>query len=155
WQQLKQGPPEVRFNAITSSELDAGQYELEYLINGVLVRGQPGVIAGPKKTLKTNISIDMALSLAEATKFLGRFEVKRASRVCVMSGESWAATIQETSRRVAKAKQLQLRDCSGAVWCFDVPQLGQHDHIEALGNLIADHDLDVLILDPTYLMMLG
>lgn len=155
WQQLRQGPPEVRFNAITSSELDAGQYELEYLINGVLVRGQPGVIAGPKKTLKTNISIDLALSLAEATKFLGRFEVKLASRVGVMSGESGAATIQETARRVAKAKQLQLRDCSGAVWCFDVPQLGQHDHIEALGNLIADHELDVLILDPTYLMMLG
>ncbi len=155
WQQLKNGSPKVRFNAITSPELDAGQYELEYLINGILVRGQPGVIAGPKKTLKTNISIDLALSLAEATKFLGRFDVKLNARVGVMSGESGAATIQETARRVAKAKQLELRNCDGAVWCFDVPQLGQHDHIEALGNLIADHNLDVLILDPTYLMMLG
>ncbi|MFN3193853.1 MAG: bifunctional DNA primase/polymerase [Aureliella sp.] len=155
WEQLKAGPPEVKFDTITSAELDDGEYELTYLVNGVLVRGQPGVIAGPKKTLKTNISVDLALSLAEADPFLGRFDVPIASRVGIMSGESGAATLQETARRVAKAKGLKLRDCSNVFWCFDVPQLGQHDHVEALGNLIADHELDVLILDPTYLMMLG
>jgi replicative DNA helicase len=143
------------FNIVSSRDLDATEYDMEYLINGILVRGQPSMIAGPKKTLKTNISVDLALSLAEATPFLGKFDVKLSRRVGVMSGESGAATIQETARRVARSKQLRLSDCDGAVWCFDVPQLTNQEHIDAMKRVIEDHALDVLILDPTYLMMLG
>jgi hypothetical protein len=62
WEQMIAGakPPEFQFTAITSRELATNTYDLEYLVDGVLVRGQPTVIAGPKKTLKTNISIDLA-----------------------------------------------------------------------------------------------
>ncbi|MBC7336673.1 MAG: AAA family ATPase, partial [Clostridia bacterium] len=42
-----------------------------------------------------------------------------------------------------------------AIWCFDVPQLDSAQHMAALGDFIAEHQLEVLILDPTYLMMLG
>jgi hypothetical protein len=125
------------------------------LIDGLLVRGQPGIIAGPKKTLKTNLSIDLALSLAEGGLFLGRFNVPAAVRVGVMSGESGAATIQETALRIAAAKGRPLAEYEKAIWCFDVPQLGHAEHMTALENFIAEHQLEVLILDPTYLMMLG
>lgn len=155
WEQFIKQPGESLFQPITSAQLDAETYELNYLVNGVLVRGQPGVVAGPKKTLKTNISVDLALSLSEGCEFLGRFDVPLATRVGIMSGESGAATLQETARRVAKAKGLQLSACSNLVWCFDVPQLGDQTHIEALGKMIEKHELEVLILDPTYLMMLG
>lgn len=145
----------LRFAAITSAELAAAEYALEYLIDGLLVRGQPGIIAGPKKTLKTNLSIDLALSLAEGGLFLGRFNVPGAVRVGVMSGESGAATIQETARRIATTKGRPLSQYENAVWCFDVPQLGHAEHMAALAEFIAEHQLEVLILDPTYLMMLG
>lgn len=146
---------QLRFTGITSSELAAAEYTLEYLIDGLLVRGQPGVIAGPKKTLKTNLSIDLALSLAEGGLFLGRFNVPEAVRVGVMSGESGAATIQETALRIAAAKGRPLAQYENAIWCFDVPQLDSAQHMAALGDFIAEHQLEVLILDPTYLMMLG
>jgi len=153
---LETPPPSgVRFTAITSAELAAGQYALEYLIDGLLVRGQPGIIAGPKKTLKTNLAIDLALSLAEAGLFLGRFNVPAAVRVGLMSGESGAATIQETALRIAAAKGRPLPEYENAIWCFEVPQLGHAQHMAALGDFIAEHNLEVLILDPTYLMMLG
>jgi hypothetical protein len=145
----------VRFAGITSAELAAAEYALEYLIDGLLVRGQPGIIAGPKKTLKTNLSIDLALSLAEGGLFLGRFNVPGAVRVGVMSGESGAATIQETALRIAAAKGRPLAEYEKAIWCFDVPQLGHAQHMAALADFIAEHQLEVLILDPTYLMMLG
>jgi len=145
----------VRFAGITSAELAAAEYTLEYLIDGLLVRGQPGIIAGPKKTLKTNLSIDLALSLAEGSMFLGRFNVPAAVRVGVMSGESGAATIQETALRIAAAKGRPLAEYEKAIWCFDVPQLGHAQHMAALADFIAEHKLEVLILDPTYLMMLG
>lgn len=131
------------------------QYNLSYLINGLLVRGQPGVIAGPKKTLKTNLSIDLALSLAQGGLFLGRFPIAAPVRVGVMSGESGAATIQETARRIAASKLTPLEDFTGALWSFEVPQLGNAAHAEALREFITSYELDVLILDPTYLMMLG
>jgi len=154
WEQTFAKKP-LQFTAISSAELDENDYQLSYLIDGILVRGQPGVIAGPKKTLKTNLSIELALSLSHAGLFLGRFNVNQPVRVGLMSGESGAATIQETARRIADAKGRRLADFQNVVWSFEVPQLGNAEHIDALRDLIARHELEVLILDPTYLMMLG
>lgn len=157
WEQMVAGakPPEFQFTAITSRELATNTYTLDYLVEGVLVRGQPTVIAGPKKTLKTNISIDLALALGHGGLFLTRLNVPNAVRVGVMSGESGAATIQETARRIALSKNWTLENFTGVFWSFDVPQLNNHKHVEALTRFIADYELEVLILDPTYLMMLG
>ncbi|MBI3865545.1 MAG: bifunctional DNA primase/polymerase, partial [Planctomycetia bacterium] len=147
---------QVQFKAITSRELAEGKFELTYLIDGLLVKGQPGVIAGPKKTLKTNISIDLALSLGQENgSFLGCFRVAKPVRVGVMSGESGAATIQETARRIARAKNWGLPYFDNVVWSFEVPTLGNMAHTMALRQFITEYALDVLILDPTYLMMLG
>jgi hypothetical protein len=157
WEQMLGGRPAdgLRFTAITSRELATNTYDLEYLVEGVLVRGQPTVIAGPKKTLKTNISIDLALSLSHAGLFLGRFNAPAAVKVGIMSGESGAATIQETAKRIAWAKQWSLEYFEAVFWSFDVPQLNVPTHIAALRRFILDYELEVLILDPTYLMMLG
>ena len=150
--QLALGSP-FEFHALTSAELNAGNFELEYLIEGLLVKGQPGVIAGPRKCLKTNLSVDLTLSLASGSPFLARFPVARPVRVGLMSGESGAATMQETARRIAVSKGLVLDDCEFARWSFDVPQLANFLHVEALRRYIERHRLEVLILDPTYLMM--
>jgi hypothetical protein len=155
WAQVKaqaNEPDKPNFVGITSAELAKGNYELSYLIDGVLVRGQPGVLAGPKKTLKTNISVDLAIALSQGGYFLHRFPVIGKTRVGVMSGESGAATIQETARRVAASKGFALEN---AFWCFDVPQLGNVLHADALRAFIDRHSLELLILDPTYLMMMN
>jgi hypothetical protein len=146
-------PRGVHFSAISSAELATTEYTLEYLVDGALVRGQPGIIAGPRKTLKTSIAIDLALSLAEGGLFLGRFNVPQPVRVGLISGESGAATIQETARRIASAKGRPLTDYDNCVWSFDIPQLGHLDHMDALERFITDYQLAVLILDPIYLMM--
>jgi replicative DNA helicase len=73
----------------------------------------------------------------------------------MMSGESGAATMQETARRIAASKGLTLGKCENAVWSFDVPQLGNFLHTQALRQFIEIHSLEVLILDPTYLMMMS
>lgn len=146
---------QLEFASLTSRELASGKFDLEYLIDGLLVRGQPGILAGPKKTLKTNLSIDLALSLALGEPFLQRFPVASPTRVGLMSGESGAATIQETARRIAASKNVPLEECANAFWCFQVPQLGDALHTDALRRFIDRHQLEVLILDPTYLMMLN
>lgn len=153
--QLVIGQEEFEFEGLSAAELDAGNFELEYLIDGLLVKDQPGVIAGPKKSLKTNISLDLTLSLASGTPFLGRFPVARPVRAGLMSAESGKATLQETARRIALTKGLRLPDILGSEFCFNVPTLKNFMHMKALRRFIQKHALEVLILDPTYQMLAG
>ena len=142
------------FATMTSAELDAADLRTDYLVEDVLARGQPFIIAAAKKMLKTNISIDLALSLASGCKFLDKFYVPKAVHVALMSGESGDAVIQETARRIARSKPWRnLRDYTNAIWSFDLPRLGQPQTKEDLTKFIGDHALDVLIVDPAYLCL--
>ena len=86
------------FVTMTSAELDAADLHTEYLVEGILAAGQPCVIAASKKSLKTTTAIDLAMSLASRSPFLGKFHVPKSVRVALMSGESGDAVIQETAR---------------------------------------------------------
>src|SRR4051812_16710172 len=81
-------PPAARFELLDSAEFATGNYQPEWLVEGVLVRGQPAVVAGPSKCMKTSALVDLAVSLATGTPFLGRFDVPRPERVALVSGES-------------------------------------------------------------------
>lgn len=145
--------PQIEFKALTSAELDAADCVTEYLIEGLFVRGEPGGIFASKKSLKTNTAIDLALSLSIGGRFLNRFQVERAVRVALLSGESGQPTIQETARRIARSKGRVLKDFPGALWGFDVPNLASPPHIGAIQRFITSNEIEVLILDPAYLMM--
>ena len=145
--------PRIEFPGITSEELANTDYALEYLIDGLLVRGQPGGIFGSKKSLKTNLSIDLAMCLSIGGLFLGQFQVTRAVRMGIMSGESGAAVIQETARRIAHSYNWSLENFENVIWEFSLPRLGDFEHLLALDTFIKNHELDVVIIDPTYLCM--
>jgi hypothetical protein len=53
----------------------------------------------------------MALALSEGGLYLNGFDALRPTRVGMMSGESGAATIQETALRVAASKGKKLEVC--------------------------------------------
>ncbi len=142
------------YETLTSVELDDGEFSLEYLIPGLLAGGQPCILAGPKKCLKTNILIDLTLSLSSGCKFLNEFVVTRGLRVALISGESGKATIQETCRRIAKSKPwFNLREYGNAFWCFDLPKLGQPNSVRSIVAYVKRHELELLIIDPAYLAM--
>ena len=72
---------------VTSAQLAGAEYPLEWLVNEVMVKGQPAIWGGEKKTLKTSIAIDLAVSLGSRTsdsQFLGRFDVPNRKRVLVL-----------------------------------------------------------------------
>lgn len=141
----------IEFRRISCAELDAGTYDLEYLIDGALVAGQPCVLAGGKKCLKTSLLIDLGISLAMGGHFLGLLKVNRACRVGIMTGESGLATIQETARRIAAAAGYRLGDVAGLVFSEDLPQFGSIAHQEALGRFIMADELEVIAVDPAYM----
>jgi hypothetical protein len=145
-------PP--RFNFVGSAAFAFGDFRPEWLVSRMLVRSQPGVIAGPSKALKTNTSIDLAVSLAAGVPVLGKFDVPKRTRVAVVSGESGEHTLQETANRICKAKGLHLADLDGHLdWCFTLPTFSDLGVMAEFADELAKLNAEVAIVDPVYLAM--
>ena len=93
-------PPRV-IEFVDSATFAAAEYQTQWLVPEVLTRGEPGQIVGPMKACKTTVAVDLCLSIATATPFLGHFAVPNAARCGLVSGESGRATLQETAHRIA------------------------------------------------------
>lgn len=140
----------------TLAELDEADLTVQWHINHVLPMGQPTVIAGPSKALKTTTSVDLAASLALGRKFLDKFWVPEVSRVLFLSAESGLGTIQETFRRIVRSKGHCMADAGDclhvAPW---VPKAKESDQLALLRYEIHRSRADVAIIDPVYQMIDG
>jgi hypothetical protein len=133
----------------------ARSFDLEWLARGVLVKDQPCVFGGPSKTLKTSILIDLAISLASMTPFLGRFQIPSRRRVAFISGESGRAVIQANAKQVCNERRLPYSEAAGIYWGFELPNLSNDEHREVIARTIRDHEIEVIAFDPLYLMLLS
>jgi replicative DNA helicase len=158
WWTRKKGSDQVEdgFKAsfMTSAALEQMDARHRWLIKHVLVRDQPVLLGGPKKSLKTSIMLDAALSLGSGKSFLGNFDVPERLKVAVLSGESGQITIRETALRVARAKGVKLSACD-VLWGFDLPRLGVEEDLTALSAGLRDNGVQVVFIDPAYLCLLA
>ena len=127
---------------------------MKYLIDGILVADQPMIVAGPQKSLKTSLLLDLAISLSCGGHFLGMFPVNRRAKVAFMCGESGMATIRETCIRITEKAGVEFRDLS-LIFSPDLPRFDDAHHHDALGEFLTADAIEVLILDPAYLCMPG
>jgi len=142
-----------QWDLIDSPALIDGDFRPTWAVKRLIVALQPLIIGGPEKTLKTNTSIDLAVSLSSQTPFLGHFDVYRKIRVAILSGESGAHTIQETFRRVCKAKDIDPRECD-IHWGFSLPSLANVHDLDNLERGIRENGIGFIVVDPAYLAML-
>jgi hypothetical protein len=152
----KDGQPDVppRFVKVyTSKEFLALDLKANFLVRDVLVEGQPCIIGGRSKTLKTSLAIDLVVSLASATAFLHRFKTPNPVSAGIWIGESGAVTTRETAKRVAESHGVSLADLP-ITWGFDLPKLSAKGDLEALGKMIVARKLRVVLVDPLYLALL-
>jgi hypothetical protein len=142
------------FRPIDSATFAAADYRPEWLIKKLVVRNQPGIFGGPRKSLKTSLLADFAISLGSGEKFLGEFQVSRRSRTVLISGESGEHTLQETALRICQAKGIDLGsvDC---LWDFRLPRLTDLVELGELRNGLAERRVEVAIIDPLYLCLLA
>ena len=140
---------------IDSDTFLSRDYHLQWLVNRIMVQGQPAIIGGPKKVLKTSLLIDLAISLASGRRFLAHFDVERRTRVGVFSGESGPATIQETFRRICRSKGVLDPEALSVYWGFTLPRLSFDVDLIELEEAITENELEVVILDPLYLCLLA
>ena len=141
---------------ITSAHFAALNLTHDWLIEKVMVSGEPLVIGGPKKSLKTSIVVDLAISLAAGfnTQFLKKFDVPKPRKVGLISGESGKTTLRKKARTICNEKSLNLENLS-LHWRFQMPKFGNKLEIEELSELIKTHRFEVVIFDPMYLGLLA
>jgi hypothetical protein len=142
-----------RFKPISAKELANGDYRVNWIIDWFLVEGQPCILAGGKKCLKTTLLVDLLISIAIGGYFLEKFAVRSAKRVVLFSAESGEGTLQETCIRIAARKGWNFEDVPNFTLITDVPRLDNAADMAAFEAVI--QDADVVALDPAYLMMPG
>lgn len=147
---------DFKLNLMTSGQFAKADFHLHFLIKRFLVSGQPCILGGPKKVLKTSLLVDLAVSLGTGTPFLSDplFAVPDSVNVLLLSGESGGFTLQETAKRIAKARNRSLSSAS-IYWGFDLPQLGNPTHLNELADEIGMREIKVAIIDPAYLCLLA
>ena len=154
----EQKPPgrDWRFSPINSADFDKADYPLQWLVKGLVVRGQPCIIGGPKKSLKTSLILDLAISLGSGTPFLGltKFTVFNRVRVAILSGESGEHTLQESARRICKVKGIDFPDLD-VFWGFSLPQLANAMEVYELHKGLEKYGIQVVFIDPLYLCLLA
>jgi hypothetical protein len=139
---------------VSSADLAAKDYSQEWLIRNILAKGHNSMGGGRKKTLKTTmLAVDLGLSIATGFPFLGEFDVPKPARVLIASGESGESVLQETAKRIARAKGFELADAKNLLWLFKVPKIGDRNTLQALSAEIRNEGIELLISDPAYLSL--
>jgi hypothetical protein len=138
---------------LDSREFDDARYEVEYLIDGLIVRGQPGTIAAPMKTGKTLVAIALAVAGARGVPPFGfeRFRVARPFRTALWSMESGGGAIQAVARSQCHALGCRLSDLGDMVhWGLDALTLSDPPTAAALRREVERKGIECLIVDPLY-----
>jgi hypothetical protein len=142
------------FQAWTSDAFATTDFSPDWLVPGVLAAGLPGVLGGPRKAFKTSLMVDLAVSIATATPFLGQFPVPASRRVAIFSGERDPAGLRDTARRVCGARGAVLKRCTIS-WAFRPPRLYDEAELSALKEFLTASRTEVVFIDPLYLCLLA
>jgi hypothetical protein len=160
------------------NDLAQAEPERTWLVDNILVADEVALWAGPRKTLKTSIAVDLALSLATGKPFLDRFTVPQAVRVMFLSGESGRSTIRETALRIAAHKGIADVSALEVLWGSHLPavsyeeipatyptgyrwsvRIGDREYKEGRGvglpmkEVVRDYAPRVVIIDPLYITL--
>ena len=151
----KPSSPEVpadRFRVLSSKQFAAAASPRAWLVEGLLVAGQPAALGGPPKSHKTSVMVDLAVSLGTGTRFLNRFPAARRS-VLVFSGEGDPDGLRDLADRVSAARGVKLAKAAVS-WCDELPRLYSSTDLNAVAGRIRDVSAAVVVFAPLYLCLL-
>jgi hypothetical protein len=139
---------------VSNADLFDDDTEVRFLVEGILAAEQPCILGGAGKTLKTSLAVDLAVSMASGDPFLGRFAINDPGPVLFVSAESGKPVLRDVMRACCWSKNVDARELP-IHWSFRRPNLTNLGHLASLLEAIETHRPKLIILDPTYLLLLG
>jgi hypothetical protein len=142
---------------IDASDLDLESDGQDELVEGVWKAGQPAVMGGPEKCVKTSLALAGAVAVATGIPLWGRFPVRTPRHVLFVSAESGLSTVRSTLSRIVNAERKNLLargvdpEHLNITFSFEPLHLGHKDLRAVLGDLIAARESGLLVIDPFYL----
>ncbi|TWT41447.1 hypothetical protein KOR42_48000 [Thalassoglobus neptunius] len=148
-------PPSKSFPFLTIADYLKQEDQVDYHISGVIAKGQPCLLAGPPKSLKTCLSIDAGYSMASGTPFLGLFDCPEPARVGIMTGEASRGKNQSILKAIIRSKGNDpcSTDSVPLFICHQLPVFSEESQLALMKKTIEELALDVLIIDPAYLCL--
>jgi hypothetical protein len=132
---------------------------VEWYVEDVLVKGQPCLLAGPEKSLKTTLAIEMSLALAYGSFFLKPFRVPLQVPAALFIGEMNRETVIKKAHLMFDYPEhgMDLDDLAGSWWhlCERLPNLADVKDLERLRAWLKARRIAVVFLDPLYLCLLS
>lgn len=141
----------IYLDMVPLKEFSREKPEPEFLVKGVVVANDLLAIGGPLKSLKTSISLDLAVSVGTGSPFLGEFPVPKVRRVGFLSGETGAYLLRENVIQICLDRGVTYSDNETIFICTKLPDISRPGHRDYLSHLIKHNGLDLLIVDPLYL----
>ena len=126
----------------------------EWLIEGLWPCDAYGVWGATKKAGKTFAVDDLAVSVANGGKWLGRFPC-RFGNVLLYLGEGGEYSTRDRFLAVAESKGYGLEGLMGIRAGLAVPHLAQDADLNAVRAEVAEFDPVLIVVDPAYLAMRG
>lgn len=140
--------PEWQLRTLDEFHEEATTETDDWLVEDVLV-ADAGIIGGYSKTMKTSISIDLAVSLGcgPGVKFLGKYTVVKRCRVGFYSDESSKRDIDNMIDRALASKHRKRSDCLLFATRY-TPKFTDDALVDCLCREVQRNKLDIVFIDP-------
>lgn len=140
---------QVQRFADMAAEVDA-RGPRRWLVRGVWPAGDYGVHGAEPKAGKTWNALDLAVSVASGTPWLGALPIDTPGPVIIFHGEGGDGGVVRRGRAVGDSRGLNVEKLP--LWvCARAPHLGEESHLRDLAEIIRTVRPVLVILDPLYL----
>lgn len=142
-----------KFEGVDIGDLHLTAFEeVDWLVDGIFSSDQPTLFGARSKCLKTTQLVDLAVSLASGSDWLGVFKIPKKRRVLFITGEANNRAISKRLRKAATAHGTSMEKLKGMIRVEAVafPELPNIEHCAAISETIKKHGIEVVIIDPLY-----
>lgn len=128
--------------------------EVGWLVRPIWPADAYGILAAEQKAGKTWSGLDLVVSVASGTPWLGMYEVERPGAVLAFLGEGGERKMKRRLDAICSSRGLSLADLP-IRFCFRVPTLTNQEHLLEMHEEIKAHKPVFVYLDPLYLAAKG
>lgn len=159
--------PDKAEGPVRWTEFDRDHRPISWLVADVWGDGEVGFISGLPKSYKSWIALDLAVSVATGTRFLGSFDAHK-NNVLLIQEEDPKVVVQDRLVRIGAAKKLiwaEFTDTNEVEMQYTLPKnlwvisnqgfSIDEEWLDALETWIMERDIKLVILDPLMMMTTG